>query len=64
MSRSPLFHVFVYRVNMSRSPLFHNMCVYHVKRVNVSRSLLFHVFQWRRKIFFQRGAPVSRGVRV
>ena len=32
MSRSLLFHVFIY------------MCVYYVKRVNMSRSLLFHVF--------------------
>ena len=32
MSRSPLFHVFIY------------MCVYYVKRVNMSRSPLFHVF--------------------
>ena len=32
MSRSLLFHVFIY------------VCVYYVKSVNMSRSLLFHVF--------------------
>ena len=53
MSRSLLFHVFIYyvyyvkSVNMSRSLLFHVficVCVLCFKSVNMSRSLLFHVF--------------------
>ena len=52
MSRSLLFHVFIYMCTMLRVLICQGVyyfmclyiCVYYVKSVNISRSLLFHVF--------------------
>ena len=53
MSRSLLFHVFVYVCTILRVLICQGVyyfmclyiqCVYYVKSVNMSRSLLFHVF--------------------